>query len=95
MIEPGMPRRNEAERGVPEGPNGPEWPERRDRIREAIRQEVDRVNPIDDSRRSVELIVETSVRWLDDEGTTRIAVESMTAAIPKSEPVDNEPTRLK
>src|SRR5215213_6122778 len=71
-------------------PNGrrtaaPSAPEPRNalaRVRELIRAEVDRANPVEESRRALELIVETSLRYeetpeglkvavLDDEGGQR------------------------
>src|SRR5215217_415679 len=42
----------------------------RERLREIIRAEVAKANPIDDARRPVELIVETSVRLADQNGGT-------------------------
>jgi hypothetical protein len=42
----------------------------RDRLREIIRAEVAKANPIDDARRPVELIVETSVRLSGKDGKT-------------------------
>jgi hypothetical protein len=42
----------------------------RDRLREIIRSEVAKANPIDDARRPVELIVETSVRLAGNDGRT-------------------------
>src|SRR4051812_20051745 len=42
----------------------------RDRLREIIRDAVAKANPIDDARRPVELIVETSVRLADRDGGT-------------------------
>src|SRR4051812_21000682 len=49
---------------------------RRERLREIIRAEVAKARPIDDARRPVELIVETSVRLADqDAGTVEVIDE--------------------
>jgi hypothetical protein len=44
------------------------WQERRDAVRALIRQEVERAGPIDDARRSLELIAESSVRAAEHDG---------------------------
>jgi len=45
-----------------------------ERLRELIRNEVARANPVEESRRALELIVETSVRYQDTPAGLRIAV---------------------
>jgi hypothetical protein len=44
------------------------WQERRDAVRALIRREVERAGPIDDARRSLELIAESSVRAAEHDG---------------------------
>jgi endonuclease YncB( thermonuclease family) len=46
----------------------------RERLREIIHQEVSKLNPTDDARRALELIIESSVRTSDDNGEMRITV---------------------
>ena len=45
-----------------------------DHVREAIRAAVSRANPIEEARRSVELIAETSVRFSEQDGQPSIYV---------------------
>jgi hypothetical protein len=50
------------------------WEQKRDVIREIIRAEVDRARPIEEARRSIELIVETSIRPVAAAGATKLLV---------------------
>lgn len=50
------------------------WRNTRDRVREIIRQEVDRAGPTDDARYPLELIVESFVRYTDADGEPDIRV---------------------
>ncbi|MCB5174993.1 thermonuclease family protein [Microvirga lenta] len=50
------------------------WRSTRERVREAIRAEVDRFNPTEDARRPLELIVESSIRYGDADGEPAITV---------------------
>jgi endonuclease YncB( thermonuclease family) len=50
------------------------WRTTRERVREIIRAEVDRFHPTDDARYPLELIVESSVRFADSDGTPAITV---------------------
>jgi len=50
------------------------WIRMRDRMREIIHAELDRIHPTDDARRALELIIESSVRPSDEDGTLKITV---------------------
>jgi endonuclease YncB( thermonuclease family) len=50
------------------------WKKMRDEVREIIRAEVEKLNPTDDARRPLELIIETSVRYAEVNGKTAITV---------------------
>lgn len=63
--------------GTPAGAgSGPDrnWAGLRDRLREIIRAEVAKLNPTDDARGPLELIVESSVRYAHVDGQLRIFV---------------------
>lgn len=53
---------------------GRNWARMREQVRDIIRAEVGRLNPTEDARRPLELIVESSVRYAAAEGGTRITV---------------------
>ncbi len=63
-----------------EGPNALEsadvgmWQQKRDTIRNIIRAEVDRAQPIEDARRSIELIAETSIRAIESDNGLKLLV---------------------
>jgi hypothetical protein len=50
------------------------WAAMREQVREIIRAEVGRLNPTDDARRPLELIIESSVRYSAADDGTRISV---------------------
>ncbi|HLM41101.1 MAG TPA: hypothetical protein VK434_16105, partial [Microvirga sp.] len=50
------------------------WAAMREQVRETIRAEVSRLNPTDDARRPLELIIESSVRYSATDEGTRISV---------------------
>ena len=50
------------------------WAAMREQVREIIRSEVGRLNPTDDARRPLELIIESSVRYSAADDGTRISV---------------------
>jgi endonuclease YncB( thermonuclease family) len=56
--------------------DGPDmgWKRMRDQVREIIRAEVDKLNPTEDARRPLELIIETAVRYTEVDGKTVITV---------------------
>ena len=45
-----------------------------DHVRELIHAEVGRANPVAESRRALELIVETSLRYGEQDGELRVTV---------------------
>jgi endonuclease YncB( thermonuclease family) len=57
-----------------DGPPALSWAAMREQVRETIRAEVDRLNPTDDARRPLELIIESSVRYSATDEGTRISV---------------------
>ena len=50
------------------------WNRMRDRMREVIHAELDRIHPTDDARRALELIIESSVRPSEVDGTLKLTV---------------------
>jgi hypothetical protein len=50
------------------------WAAMREQVRDTIRAEVDRLNPTDDARRPLELIIESSVRYAATDHGTMISV---------------------
>ena len=53
------------------------WAAMREQVRETIRAEVDRLNPTDDARRPLDLIIESSVRYsATDDGTKMSVVDA-------------------
>jgi endonuclease YncB( thermonuclease family) len=50
------------------------WNQTRERMRETIRAELDRINPTDDSRRALELIIESSVRPSEVDGELKLTI---------------------
>lgn len=57
-----------------EGPPALSWAAMREQVRETIRAEVSRLNPTDDARRPLELIIESSLRYTATDEGTRISV---------------------
>lgn len=57
-----------------DGPPALSWAAMREQVRETIRAEVSRLNPTDDARRPLELIIESSVRYTATDEGTRISV---------------------
>ena len=61
--------------GAPSVPSSDEsWKSTRERVRDIIRAEVERFHPTDDARYPLELIVESSVRFKETDGTPAITV---------------------
>ncbi|MBF9196350.1 thermonuclease family protein [Microvirga terrestris] len=50
------------------------WNQMRERMRETIHAELDRINPTDDSRRALELIIESSLRPSEVDGELKLTV---------------------
>ncbi|MGO4526710.1 thermonuclease family protein [Microvirga sp. 2MCAF35] len=50
------------------------WARIRDRMREVIHAELDRIHPTDDSRRALELIIESSVRPSEENGALKLTI---------------------
>lgn len=50
------------------------WAHRRDRMREIIHAELDRIHPTDDARRALELIIESSVRPSEVDGALKLTI---------------------
>jgi len=50
------------------------WARMRDRMREIIHAELDRIHPTDDARRALELIIESSVRPSEENGALKLAI---------------------
>jgi endonuclease YncB( thermonuclease family) len=50
------------------------WNQTRERMRETIRAELDRINPTDDARRALELIIESSVRPSEVNGELKLTI---------------------
>lgn len=50
------------------------WAHRRDRMREIIHAELDRIHPTDDARRALELIIESSVHPSEVDGALKLTI---------------------
>jgi endonuclease YncB( thermonuclease family) len=50
------------------------WTQMRERMRETIHAELDRINPTDDARRALELIIESSLRPSEVDGELKLTV---------------------
>ena len=50
------------------------WTQMRDRMREIIHAELDRIHPTDDARRALELIIESSVRPSEVDGALKLTI---------------------
>jgi endonuclease YncB( thermonuclease family) len=50
------------------------WARMRERMREVIHAELDRIHPTDDSRRALELIIESSVRPSEENGALKLTI---------------------
>jgi endonuclease YncB( thermonuclease family) len=50
------------------------WTQMRDRMREIIHAELDRIHPTDDARRALELIIESSVRPSEADGGLKLTI---------------------
>jgi endonuclease YncB( thermonuclease family) len=50
------------------------WTQMRERMRETIHAELDRINPTDDARRALELIIESSLRPSEVDGALKLTV---------------------
>ncbi|QRM29360.1 thermonuclease family protein [Microvirga sp. VF16] len=50
------------------------WAQMRDRMREIIHAELDRIHPTDDARRALELIIESSVRPSEVDGALKLTI---------------------
>jgi endonuclease YncB( thermonuclease family) len=50
------------------------WNQMRERMRETIRAELDKINPTDDARRALELIIESSVRPSEVDGALKLTI---------------------
>jgi endonuclease YncB( thermonuclease family) len=67
------------------------WAHMRERMREAIRAEIDRINPTDDARRALELIVESSVRPSEADGELKLTIIDQSGQ-PRTIEKDGHPT---
>ena len=50
------------------------WAHMRERMREIIRAELDRIHPTDDAYRALELIIESSVRPSEVDGALKLTI---------------------
>ncbi|WP_114943229.1 hypothetical protein [Microvirga calopogonii] len=50
------------------------WARTRERMREVIHAELDRIHPTDDARRALELIIESSVRPSEENGALKLSI---------------------
>ncbi|MBA1155496.1 thermonuclease family protein [Microvirga mediterraneensis] len=50
------------------------WARMRERMREAIHAQLDRIHPTDDARRALELIIESSVRPSEENGALKLTI---------------------
>lgn len=59
---------------LPESGDAGTWEQKRSAIRQIVRAEVDRSRPIEEARRSIELIAESSIRLVERNGVTELLV---------------------